>query len=194
MPHPIKNISGITYGTTAFDARPDLALYIAKIASVSAMIEMQQGLLLGAIVGGDPSTSLAMFLSLNASASRDAALRGAAKERLSTAERNELETHLSAIKDAAGARNSAIHGLWGYHDDHKDALILADTRLLVRELAPHGASFPIVVFQNPKPKKRPKMPKAWKEADFITALQKIIDALDGLKKFSASIDRKYRAQ
>lgn len=108
-------------------ARPELAVYIARIATGWSGIEQAFGRLGIQLLGAHAHTGMKMYRALSGSASRNAVLRAIAKDRLPENLMNEFEELMRATKKTAMKRNNVVHGMWELSDDLPNALVWHDS-------------------------------------------------------------------
>ena len=95
-------------------------------------VEHGFGAILGLILGSDRRGAMTLYLALTGSASKTAALRAIARDRMSEGRWAELEELLKAAKGSAGERNDLAHGIWGYDTGYPDHLVLMPPNEMTR--------------------------------------------------------------
>lgn len=113
--------------TPPMEARPDLAVYVARVATGWSRVEQSLGYLIVQLLGAHAHAGMKMYKALSSSASQMAVLRAVARDRLSPDQVDKLEDLLRLIKATARKRNDIVHGIWETADDLPDALVWCDS-------------------------------------------------------------------
>jgi len=128
MPRPMPKKSTVAHSDLVpMRARPELAVFVARVAIGWSDVERRLGSLLVKLLGADARTGMKMYRALSGAASQKAVLRAVARDRLNSEALQRLEVILSEFKKVAGLRNNVIHGAWEISDDHPDALVWQDS-------------------------------------------------------------------
>jgi hypothetical protein len=107
--------------------RPELAVYVARVATGWSHVEKFYGYLVVQLLGAHAHAGMRMYKALSGSASQTAVLRAVARDRLPQPMMDELEDLLRRTRKAAGKRNDVVHGLWEISDELPDALVWCDS-------------------------------------------------------------------
>lgn len=112
---------------SAMVERPDLAVYIARIATGWSRVEQGLGNLVVQFLGAHAHTGIKMYEALSGSASKLAVLRAVARDRLSRDQLDQLEEVLRSVKSVGRKRSKVVHGLWEISDQLPRALVWCDS-------------------------------------------------------------------
>ncbi len=106
--------------------RPELAVWIARVATGWSRIEERLGYIIVQLLGAEAHTGMKMYQALSGAGAQKAVLRALARDRLSQEMQDELEALLSDYKKVAGKRNKIVHGHWDTSENHPDELVWTD--------------------------------------------------------------------
>jgi hypothetical protein len=109
------------------EARPKLAVLVARIATGWSRVEQSFGFLAVQLLGAHAHTGMKMYKALSGAAAQRAVLRAVARDRLPTELVDELEALLRLTKRVGSKRNGVVHGIWEVSDQMPEALIWCDS-------------------------------------------------------------------
>jgi hypothetical protein len=108
-------------------ARPELAVYIARVATGWSRVEERIGFIIVQLLGADAHVGMKMYRALSGSASQLAVLRAVARDTLTKEMQDRLEGILTHMRGAAKRRNNVVHGQWSISDSHPNELVWVDS-------------------------------------------------------------------
>lgn len=128
MPRPLPRKSNIDYDPgPAMTARPQLAIYIARVVAGWARVEERIGFLIVRLLGAHAHTGMKMYQALASSAAQLAVLRAVARDHLDAELQGEMEAILKVFKSLARRRANIVHGHWYVSPEHPDDLVWCDS-------------------------------------------------------------------
>lgn len=158
-----------------------------KIATTSAHIELQLGLLLGALLYTEAQVGVAMYMGLAGATARDAALKSAALERLGKEKQDDLDDLLKKVRIARKRRNRVIHAIWSIAAEKPDGIVRSDPNAHIMELATlHSPTATRVA------KRKFTDFEVWGEKDFNDVLSTLQTAEREVIEFTRQVRRKSR--
>ena len=123
MPQPIRRWTDMQFAEASIIARPELGIFIARIAAVWSEIEVNMGLLLGDMLNTEARTGVSMYLALSGSAAQDKILLAAADACLPHGLKNEFAELVAEMRRRGKERNAVVHALWGAPESDPDKLV-----------------------------------------------------------------------
>jgi hypothetical protein len=138
QPQPITSVVKGRVPRFHFDIRPpkknaNLGLIVLSIINDHSRTDFCWSLILVDLLHADPETGNAMYQALTGADAKRAALRAAAKTRLSRDDFMLFEAVAAAAAAQRKRRNSFAHGTWGISKDIKDALLLAEPEMFINQ-------------------------------------------------------------
>lgn len=134
MPQPLskvkQNAKSLTWGSGAFNNRPDFAILAANIIVASSLIDHELGMALGRILKTDAHAALAIYATLQSANIQKGALNAAAKTELNSEQYEVFQAMLAATETAQAERHRIAHWLWGTCEELPDAMIAIDPKYL----------------------------------------------------------------
>lgn len=128
MPQPIHNpdLVPVNFTPGAILKEPWLSAHIGVISSMWSDLEGHIAAFLAAILNS--RTTVAMFLAITNDGAKRAAIDAAARETLTKAHQEQLQTLLTKIGHRYADRNTVVHGVWGISSKYPNRLLWADVR------------------------------------------------------------------
>lgn len=127
MPRPLPQKSKINDGIGyPLERRPELAVFIARIATFWSRIEERLTHIATQMLGAEPHAGMRMFQVLPSSTDRIAMLRALALDCLAKDMQERLDELVIRYREAEWKRDKVVRGHWYVSDDHPDALVWAD--------------------------------------------------------------------
>lgn len=129
MPHSLPKKSFVSHdpSISAVGARPDLAVYIARVATGWSHLEERIGYLIVQLLGAHAHTGMKMYQALSSSAAQLSVLRAVARDTLSNDDQLQMEAILASYKKTARKRNNVVHGHWHVSEQHPKDLVWCDS-------------------------------------------------------------------
>lgn len=141
MPQPLNTISPkaaktpVQWGASAaLKAYPELAVLVLETIAIWSEADRHLADALTNLISTDVEIVADMFRDIKLEA-RTTALHAAARTRFKPEDYNLFAAALSTTKASRSRRDEFAHHIWGTSPEIQDALILADPRDLVREIA-----------------------------------------------------------
>jgi hypothetical protein len=135
-PQPLNKVHSTTsvlFDPKALSERPELALLIARAIAGWSEIEGQMGFVLVRMLGANAEPALAMYGALTSAPAQISAAKAAASSVLDPERLEMVEAVLKVASALSTKRHHLAHRIWGYSEDLKDALILADSKDIARK-------------------------------------------------------------
>lgn len=135
-PQPLSRVHPTTpvlFDPKALTERPELALLISRAIAGWSEIEGQMGYLLIRMLGANAESALAMYGAITSAPAQIAAAKAAASSVLDPERLEMVEAVLKIASALSTKRHHLAHRIWGYSEDLKDALILADSKDIARK-------------------------------------------------------------
>lgn len=116
---------------------------MAEVVALSSVLESRLSALLSLLSGGNPETTMAMFLAVNSADAQRSMLKAAATSVLKGQELETFNDLMDEFRTRYRERNKIVHGIWVVSNDYPDALLLAHSsdmaamwkRLAIRAVA-----------------------------------------------------------
>lgn len=136
MPQPLSRIAPNAgyelgnVGTRTLSQRPDLALMAMEVIAAWSHVESFMLRMYIQLAGGAQSDAAAVFLAMETSTAKSAAITVLAERKLSPENLKLLRAVIKITKSAQKERDKLAHWIWGLSPQLPDALLLSDPRNL----------------------------------------------------------------
>ena len=175
MPQPLRSWTPMVFANTSLNDRPELGIYIGRIAAIWSDIEVNMGLLLADILNTEARTGVAMYLALSGSAAQDKTLIAAAD--ICVPEMSgEVSDLTIEVRRRAAERNRVVHALWAAPFLLPDILVNCPPDNIIQHVATSYKehSDPNAVFKTqPNPSFVEKL-RSYKKQDFEDIIQRVL--------------------
>jgi hypothetical protein len=116
----------VTNDNGPMQARPELAVYIARVVNASALLDRLTGQLVTYMLGADAHVGMKMYQALSGSGAKRDVLRAVGRDRLNDDLKQRLKRLIVSSEAASKQRNKVVHGIWAYSEKYPDDLIWSD--------------------------------------------------------------------
>jgi hypothetical protein len=134
MPQPLSRVrpkAYVLFDPKALTERPELAVLVARAIATWSEIEAQMGAILVRMLGAKAEPALAMFQALTSAPAQLAALDAAAETALPAQDKDLFDAVMVVVRSSAAQRHDLAHRQWGYSEEIKDALVLAEGKSML---------------------------------------------------------------
>lgn len=123
-----KNVNHLSFAPGSVFQRPSLAPHVMFVIEKWSFTEAKILLILKHCLGGDPTVTSAVLLSIDSQAAQRSAILAAAKAVLNEEHGLFFQTAFLSTLASRSTRHRFAHHLWGISDDLPDALLLQDPK------------------------------------------------------------------
>jgi hypothetical protein len=186
MPQPIgfrdREKINFDFSSGAVLRRPQLAAYIAAISNFWNEIEARISIFLAALLGGEASTVITIFLALKSDASKRQIIDSVVAMKLDDNLKPTFTDAMKVLGARSEERNRMIHGGWGVSNDYPDELLWSDVRetnigvVEIMKLGAAGDTEGQLKFM----REQLKGVRVYEENDFIDIYNRMVDAYNQL--------------
>jgi hypothetical protein len=195
MPQPLSRARPKAYALfdpKALTERPELAVLVARAIATWSEIEAQMGAILVRMLGAKAEPALAMFQALTSSPAQLAAMNAAAEATLSQQDKELFDAVMAAVRSSAAQRHDLAHCQWGYSEELPDALMLAESKHMMRferEKLELARAFSEGNFLAPEPQFPRHKIHVYRKNDFTVVIERMDALRDYLYCLGFLVDR-----